>query len=185
MFVGLTLIKMSSLAFAPKGGLVLQQTIFDNVALGTLGIRTALALSTQFNAITATFLMKRIRYNGMIDSTTNGEGPFFIGVAQGNATVGEITNAMNEANTAGPDDVTQSLTQDNSWVVLQNSVRPFKQTDGADNWYVNEEVSLGKGIPFAEGSGWQVFIYNADADALTTGGNVKGMAHHWGVWLRD
>ncbi len=173
----------SSPTFAPRGALVYQSEVVSDVALGTLTANTALFLSQSFNAITATFLMKHADINLQVEGLTADEGPFLVGICNGNATITEVTTAMNEANTIGPDDVTQQLTQDNAWVVYQKGVRPMIPLSGGTQAYLHASMSLGKGIPWAEGSGWNWFIYNADPAALTTGGVVKGRIRSQGVWL--
>ncbi len=174
-----------------KTNLVIQNDQIQDISLGTLAARTALALGSQFNGITATFLMKRVKYWLQLEEVTEDQGPFLVGIASGDAGAAEISSAMTERNTAGPADTTQVLTQDNAFVVVQNSVRMMKLhrngTDAApDTWTLEGEVSLGKGIPFREGSGWQPFILNADNAALATTAPVcKGIIQYWGVWLRD
>ncbi len=170
-------------------GLVIQNETISDLALGTLGGRTALTLGTAYNGITATFLMKRFRIWVQLKGVTAGEGfPFLVGIARGDATATEIAAALNEGNTSGPQDTTQVLTQDESFVVIQKTVRALF-TGGIDNTQGNLAIDIsmpGKnGVPFAEGSGWQTFIYNADDDALTTGSTIQGQSQFWGVWLRD
>jgi len=163
----------------------------DTVALGTLAARTAIALNTVFNAITATFLMKRIRYLLKIAGSTLGDdGPILVGVAKGNATIAKIGSAMIENNTAGPDDVTQSLTEDTSFVVYQNTVTSLIGESTVEDGHPATKsgwVSFGgkRGIPAQEGSGWQLFAFNSGSSALTTGAVINGLSHIQGVWLRD
>ncbi len=176
-------IMASSPTFAPRGGLVYQSEVVSNLALSTLTGNTAIFLSQSFNAITATFLMKHADVQLYLEGITADEGPFMIGICNGNATITEVTTAMNEANTIGPDDVTQQLTQDNAWVVYQKGVRNMIPLSGGTQWYLSASFSLGKGIPWAEGSGWNWFLYNADPSTLTTGGVCKGRIRTQGVWL--
>ncbi len=176
----------SSPSFAPRGGLVYQSEVIGDIALGTLAANTALIIASGQTSISATFLMKHIDYNIYLTNVVLDQGPFYIGLANGNATVTEITTAMNEVNTVGPTDVTQQLTQDNAWVVYQKAVRPMKPLSieaTAGNWYMQSFLGLGKGIPWPEGAGWQWFIYNADSSVLTTGATVKGRIRTQGVWL--
>ncbi len=170
-------------------GLVIQNETISDVALGALGGRSAITLGSAFNGILSTFLMKRYRIWIDLEGVTSGEGfPFLVGLARGDATVTEIAAAMNEGNTAGPGDTTQVLTQDNSFVVVQKTVRAMHR-DQADltrsHLTIDMKMPGKNGVPFLEGAGWRSFIYNADDDVLTTGATVQGQAQYWGVWLRD
>ncbi len=185
LIVGLAIMAMHGLAsspsFAPRGGLIYQSEVIGSIALGALSANTAIILASGQNAITATFLMKHADLIAQVNSVTPGDGPFLIGIAGGNATVTEITTAMNEANTVGPTDVTQALTQDNAWVVYQKgvkAVRPISTTQ----YFLQSSMSFGKGIPWGEGNGWQWFLYNAGI-AMTTGATVNGRIRTQGVWL--
>ncbi len=172
-------------------GLVISNETISSLPLGTLAARTALTLGQAFNGITATFLMNRFRCWLVIQGLTAGEGfPFLVGLARGDATAAEISVAMLEGNTSGPSDTTQMLTEDNAFVVVQKSIRamtPDGDTTGnRTGGWLHADFKLPKrGIPWAEGSGWQAFIYNATDAALTTGATVTGQSQYWGVWLRD
>ncbi len=170
-------------------GLVNQNLLIDKVALGTLAARTALILTTQFtNPLTSSFLMRRIRYFlQLIGREANDDGPIIIGCANGDATVSEITAAMNERNLNGPSDITSMLDQDLSWTVYQNTLRKIKMYALTEGETDDEWIAFGgkNGIPAVENSGMVLFAYNSGANALTTGSSVNGIAMLQGVWLRD
>ncbi len=168
-----------------------QQTMTVNAAaLGTLAGQTALAINTAFNGITATFLMQRIRYFlQLVGRTAADDGPVLVGVAHGDAAATEIATAILEGNTAGPDDITQMLTQDTPWTVYQNTLKPFiygaELTEGqivSSDW-----VRFGgkNGIPATEGSGFQLFAFNSGSGSLATGQSINGVVQIQGRWLRD
>ncbi len=163
----------------------------NGVALGALAARTAIFLNTDFTGITATFLMIRVRYLlQTVSRPANSPGPVVIGIAPGNATLVEIQSAMIENNTAGPADVTQSLTEDTAFTVYQNTV-VLMSLDGSATELTpasgSDWIPVGgkKGIPAQEGSGWTLFAYNAGSVALATNAIMDGLAHIQGVWLRD
>ncbi len=169
------------------GALVHQNGPVEDVALGTLAQRTALQIEGDFTGISATFLMKRVRYLVKLENITSGEGPFAV-VLAGDATAAEAAAGVTEGNTSGPSDRTQMLTQDTSWNIIQDSLELLKD-NGADTiqqtsgrWHT---VGGKKGIPFPEGSGWQAVVVNLDNAALTTGAIMKGVIQYQGVWLRD
>ena len=159
-------------------------------ALGTLAGQTALALNTAFNTLTASFLMIRIRYFlQYVGRTAADDGPVLIGIARGDATAAEIGTAILEGNPSGPADTTQMLTQDNAWVVFQNTLVPFNTAsgDGTEGFVNNSEwISFGgkRGIPALEDNGFQVFAFNAGSGSLATGGSINGICQIQGRWLR-
>ncbi len=158
------------------------------LALATLSGQTAILGNTAFGGIQSSFLMKRVRYFMAIASKTiDDDGPILVGIANGDASVAEISAAMIEGNTQGPTDVTETLTQDETWVVYQNTVRALK-IDGAgtEGWLDSGWINFGgkNGIPALEGAGFELFFFNAGSGALSTGSSVNGICHVQGVWLR-
>ncbi len=172
---------------ATMGSLKTQNGQVDNVALTTLAARTAIAIDADFASVTATFLAKRVRYQLHVEGITGSEGPFVIAIAAGNASAAEVTAAWNARNTTGPADVTQSLTEDQPWIIWQDSVEFLAGEENSPtdfhshgDWH---KLGGGKGIPAVEDAGWQLFLINVDGTALTTGGIVKGTYQVQGIWL--
>ncbi len=168
--------------------LVNQAEGINAVALGTLAGRTALSIGTTLTSITSPFLMKRVRYFiQLVGRTLADDGPILVGVANGNAITSEVSAAMIEANTAGPEDIGQMLTQDESWMVYQNTVRAITlRGDGTEGVLDSGWIDFGgkNGIPALEDSGFKIFAFNAGSGALTTGSSLNGIAHTQGVWLK-
>ncbi len=167
-------------------GLVIQNTQV-NSSLVTLASKAALEAGSGFTAITATFLVKRVKYMLMIEGVTASEGPIAFCMARGDAAASEAASGVTEGNTSGPSDVSQLRSQDNAFNIVQVTLAMFEtqRTQGEDMW-LNKTIKMpGKGIPFREGQGWTFFTLNLDQDALTTGMVVKGVVQVWGVWLRD
>ncbi len=180
----LLILLMPSLARLGDTGIIHQVGPIQDVSLGTLAAKTAIAGDLAFTATTAGWLMKQARQFVTVNGVTIGEGPILIGIARGDATAAEISLAMIEANTSGPQDTTQRRTESDSWIVLQNSVEQLiPNGDGTSHTSSGKWISFGKGIPYAETSGWQSFIYNASGSALTTGARADGDVHYRGVWL--
>ncbi len=163
--------------------LITQNGQVDDVVLSTMAANAALAIDPDFAALTASFLVKRVRYNFQIEGLTADEGPFTVALAAGNASAAEAADGFNSRNTAGPADLTQSLTQDQPWTVFQNSIAYFEPFTSTSQRLQTDWISLGKGIPAHEGAGWQLFLHNADNAALTTGAVIKGTYIVQGVWL--
>ncbi len=168
--------------------LVNQMIAVDAVSVATLSGRTALTLNTLFGGINTTFLLKRIRYFLQATSlTANDDGPLVVGVAQGDAASSEITAAMVEFNNDGPTDVGQTLTEDDAWVVYQNSIAPLIRTgSGLVAQTPSDWISFGgkNGIPALEGNGFKTFVFNCGSGENATG-TINGIAQIQGVWLRD
>ncbi len=173
----------------PHSDLVNQSLVVDAQALSTLAGRTAIILNTNVSTtIQNAFLMKRIRYLlQMVGRTTDDDGPLVVGLAKGDATIAEIATAMIEHNTIGPSDTTETLTEDNAWVVYQNTVVPFLYRGGNSTGQIPPgwmDIEGRKGIPALEDQGFQLFVYNAGSGALSTGVSINGICQVQGVWLR-
>lgn len=170
--------------------LVRQNVPINGDALGTLGARTALSLNTVMSSITTGFLM--LRYKMLIQLTSRtvpDNGPILILLAPGDASIAEIASAMQEQNTAGPEDLTQTLTQDNILAVYEQTIQPFVlKGDGTEGQILTDWIRLGRngrGIPAREATGFSAFVFNAGSGALTTGSSVDGTLWVEGVWLDD
>ncbi len=159
-----------------------------NTALLTLAAKTALNIDSALVSITRTFLLKRVRYWLMVEALTTNNGPIVVGLNFGNASIQEVTAGMNVTNTVGPADVTQSLTQDEAWKIIRNSVEYMKLAGGSTTHLQTSgrwHTMPGKGIPLQADSGVAAFVFNCDTTALDTGAQIKGVIEYQGVWLRD
>ncbi len=170
-------------------GLVNQSLVVDTVALGTLAGRSAIVINSQFNNPTQSFLAKRCRYFLQAAGRTVGDdGPIIIGFAHGDASVSEIEAAMIERNVNGQDDVTSVLDQDTAWTVYQSTLKQMNikgaglEAQTPDHWL---KFPGKHGVPALEGSGIQIFAYNAGSATLSTGMTINGLVMVQGVWLRD
>ncbi len=171
--------------------LVIQNLVVDDVALGVLGARTAISINSQLTAISASFLVKKIKYMLKLSDVENpDEGLMLITPTQGDVTAAEAASAFTEINTAGPSDTTQMLTQDEVWSAWQKAarvMRPLPELADAnkhEGWLI-EEVSLGKGMVAREGVGVSFQAINITNNAMATGATIGGLIQLWGVWLRD
>ncbi len=175
----------------PHGHGLKQQTISIGViTLGTLAGKTALQLDASMAILDRTFLMKRVRYFlQLVGRTAADDGPLLVGLARGDASLQEIQDAILEANPNGPADTTQALTEDNAWIVYQNTVVAFvfRAALTEAQPHRSDWIDFGgkNGIPTQEGNGFQLFVFNARAGSLATGSSVNGLMQVQGVWLRD
>ncbi len=172
----------------PHSSLVQQAGTINALALDTLAARVAILANTAFNNIQSPFLLKQVRYFvQMVGRTLADDGPVLIGVARGDATIAEIAAALLEGNTNGPEDLTETLTQDVIQAVYMNTVVPFvMRGDGTEGILDTKWINFGgkNGIPTLENVGFSVFAFNAGSGALTTGSSLNGIFQIRGVWLR-
>ncbi len=174
---------MSSVNPAHKGYQTMGETI--GAALGTLAANTVLQLqSTYGNTITRTFLLKKFECLTTIEQLTSEQGPILVGLANGTASVAEIKSAL-EDNNPDPDDATSYAVAANRRMILWQSLHILDGRQDTKNHYRTRIGARGKGIPIAEDTGVQVFAYNADSSALTTGASIRGYYMLGGVWLND
>ncbi len=174
----------------PHGHQLVSQTLTVNaVGLGTLGSRTALNLNATWVAPEASFLMKRYRYLlQLVGRTLADDGPIVVILNHGNASLSELSVAMQEINQIGPSDVTETLSQDTPWSIYQNTVQPFVYSgDGTEavmdgSWH---DFGGKNGIPNLEGAGVTAHAFNCGSGALSTGVSINGLIQIQGVWLRD
>ncbi len=170
-------------------GLIQHALPVNAVALSTLGARTALVLNSVMAGITAPFLMLRYRYIlQLVGRTLTDDGPVVVVLNRGDATAAELGTAIQEQNTAGPEDTTQMLTQDNAWIIYNNTVHAFvMHGDGTEGIMDTGWQSFNgrKGIPASEDVGFSAHAINFGSGALATGSSINGLIHVQGVWLRD
>ncbi len=163
-----------------------------NKALSTLAASDALDLDLALGQLTTTFLIKRVRFFLKAVGVTAEEGPLLIGMASGNTSIAEIELGMQITNTVGPQDTTQTLSQDEAWKIYRNTIEMLRPEAVETTLYSSGKwINFpGRGIPAlgAQGSGaggFRSWVFNAGTAALTTGAVVKGIIEYQGVWLRD
>ncbi len=174
----------------PHGHNLRQQAIPINAsALGTLGARTALALNSVMTSIKSTFLMIRYRYFlQLVGRTLADDGPVAILLARGDSTAAQVSAAMQENNTVGPEDINQVLGEDQTLAVYHNTVNIFTlRGDGTEGVLETGWRNFGgkNGIPALEDTGFTAHAFNMGSGSLTTGSSVNGLIYVQGVWLRD
>ncbi len=168
---------------------VIQNLLVDAVALGTLGARSSINLNATFVNPGTTFLVLKVRYLlQLVGRTLTDDGPVAVMLANGNASTAEVAAALTEINTTGLADATQMLTQDEVWMVWQQSLRVFKMSgDGTEGFLATGWMSPGgrNGMPAVENGGVQVSAVNLGSGALATGSSINGIVQLKGVWMRD
>ena len=171
----------------PHGLVTLSESV--NTTLSTLGAKTALDIEVALTALEHTFLLKRVRYWLHLENMVPSEGPILVGMAAGNTAVNEITSGMAITNTVGPNDVTQTLSQDEAWKIYRNTLEMLTYDgEGVGDLRTSGRWHRfpGRGIPALRPSGFRSFVFNADVAALadTNTALIKGLIEYQGVWLR-
>ncbi len=172
-------------SFALKGLQTLTVRL-NSDALGTLAANTSIKLNG-FDGFTRGFLCKKVMY-AIAHTATATNDNVIIGLAQGTATVAEITTALSAMNISNPNDASNRIILDQWKVVWFETIRMMHpDATGAGNAVLNESFSVGggRGIPWNEDDGIQVFAYNPSTSALTTGAVIDGIVVFQGVWFND
>lgn len=170
----------------PQAGLQFQPLRMNTDAIGALAPDTAIALNTTLStSVTQSFLVKQLQYAFLAHGGSAGQG-VIIGVANGTATVAEIASGIRDA-VVDPDDATANTLTASHHSIWWETLRMVSLGNFAEGNFYNETISIGggKGIPWKEDTGVQIFAYNPASGALTTGGVIDGIICFKGVWLRD
>ncbi len=155
-------------------------------ALGALAADASTTL-VKLDGLTRGFLLKKVIYALAYQAAATNDG-VIIGLAQASASVTEISTALGAMNISNPNDATNRIKMDQWMVVYWETIRMLHpDATGAGVLAINESISIGggKGIPWAEDDGVQVFAYNPSTSVLTTGGLIDGIVGFQGIWFND
>ncbi len=160
------------------------------IALSTLNTQVALKVMSGYegDAMQQKTLLKSVRLRGAVSGMTSGEGPVVIGLAYGETSVGSIKIALETVFAPETGASTTQIQQANSRRVLWESItiyqREFQGSFNLDTFDSGRRsLGGGKGLPFMENVGWQVFVYNLSGGNLTTGATISILMEAWGVSL--
>ncbi len=185
MTVHLVLITMVKNDFSKTGVIVRERR---SQAIGTLGNLTALLIGTKL-ANTVSFRMLKSQLTAVITSLTAGNGEGFglmLGLAQGDLTVTQIKEAIEAQGPINPSDV-PAKEHSKRAVWLLGSMERLDPAD-TEGWMVDNVTNARRIEPkprwtFTEGVGWNWFVWNSGASALTTGSTIDITATNFGVWV--
>ncbi len=153
------------------------------VAGGTLGGLTALLLEGAHNTtgLERAFLMKKMRVCYIAESVNDTDNVMLL------LTRGNISTADAEAALAVDDNV------EDDYQIAQATIRRVVDlvvvpsmggATGTHGLGFTWDVDLpSKGIPFNEGEGWIVFLFNPSTAAWVTGSIHSATSKIWGVYL--
>jgi len=164
-----------------KTGVIIKEDISQ--ALGALGGGSAILIATGQGTMLSAFRMLKSKIAGQVTGLTSGEakGQLMLGIANGNLTLAEIEAAI-ESN--GPVDRSDRVLTE----LAERAV--FYIGRFMPPGVVATDFMFGDFEPkvrwsFGETDGWNFFVHNLDATALTTGATVRLKATHFGVWIGD
>ncbi len=161
------------------------------LALGTLDSQVALRVMAGYegSAMQNKTLLKRWRVRGAVSGMVSGEGPLLIGLAWGGLSVLQIKTALElifapETGSAGSPAAQQATIKRIAWETL-TLVHRVSATAFNVDMFDSGDRSLGggKGFPFMENVGWQVFAYNLSGADLTGTPTLSISQEAWGVSL--
>ena len=180
---------------APKGLQILHESD-GNVTIGALAAFSAIALTTAYAGtnITRGFLMKKmqgsITIEGLASGAANDDIPLLF-LCYGDTSAAEAAAAaITEQPDASVDTLIDQATVRRIAGVLAPTMIIQNENDAnpADVTIVFDLSKMdlpSKGMPFAEGQGWNFQLFNPTAAAFTTGGVGHTWARYFGVWLSD
>ncbi len=152
-------------------------------ALGALGSGVAIIVATNKAVSLSAFRMLKSEIIAQITGLTAGEEPdgLMLGIAAGDLSVTQIEAAI-EMN--GPvdrgDTINEELAMRPVWLIGR-----FNSNDPVTAQFVSLDAVWKKRWTWGETSGWNLFVYNLTAGALTTGSTVRIKASHFGVWVGE
>ncbi len=161
-------------------GVIIKEDISQ--VLGTLAGGAAIIVATSKATFQSAFRMLKSEITAQITGMTGGEsdGTLMLGIANGGLSVAEIEAAI-ELN--GPlsrsDRVNNELAMRPVWYIGRFSGPGFSATrQHLDGVYK-------RAWTFGETDGWNLFVHNVGATALTTGSTARIKATHFGVWVGE
>ncbi len=158
--------------------------VYDDVIItvGTLAAATALLGAGKIDSARESgFRAMKVQWSISYQSKTDLEGPIMIGLAQGLSTA-EIEECL-AADPQGRPAIHGPENQAAKRPVWPLMMAPPDNAHGPSLQGRYHETKLNWSAP--EGSSFSWFVYNSDANALTTGMKVFVSAKWFGVWLND
>lgn len=165
-------------------GVIIRETAL--ITLLTLGDVTALK-GTQAVAITDDFRIIKTEVRAFLTSISAGEGfGFSLYLVNDDLTAQQISNAIvndGPINSSDRDKIEASnrflklFGMSDTTMQAAGTVIPFKGRENQEMLSETVRWSFNKGV------GWNWAIFNNSGSALTTGGLVKIIATHYGVWI--
>ncbi len=165
-------------------GVILRES--RSQALGTLANNAAILLGTKL-AIVEDFRMIKSEVLCTLSGSAADEKPILVGIANGNLSVGEIGEALQVDGPAGPTEAIESeRVMRGVWIIGSTH---GETAAGSDFTWESKKggnthvLSIPTAWTFSNADGWNFFVFNDSGAVLTTGGDVRLRAKHFGVWV--
>ncbi len=162
-----------------KGTIILQH---DIITLATLADDTALIQDAGAIAIVEDFrILKSELHVGTNESIAAGDGPIYFGVADGELTVAEIAEVLNQTGPLNRNDNARSE-QSLRKVEILAVFGPGQSNGTGDKAWQGPIVTKPRWT-YSNPNGWAYFAFNQSGGALVTGTILRFRAKHYGVWV--
>ncbi len=157
---------------------------FSSADTATLAGHTAQRIDTTMAALTDAFLLTMCQIGLNLQWHANIIDSIFIGLAYGDATIGEIATALTGAVVSRENGQLYQVNQVNERAVIDWAPVPEPQAaDSTTTFMWKPRIPKG-GIPCAKGDGFAIFAFNPNVSlALTDGPNINVLTKWLGTWL--
>ncbi len=151
----------------------------DTITLGTLASATALLADGGGVSMADDFrILKTEYYVGLNETIAAGDGPIFFGICDGELTITEIAEQLNQTGPLNRNDNARS----------EQAMRPIwllevfgpNSEQGQGNWRKGECKPR---WTFSNPEGWNWFAFNQSGGVLVTGNVLRFRAKSFGVWV--
>ncbi len=163
-------------------GVIIKQSVSQ--ALGALGANAGILIGTK-PAILERFRMIKTELFAALTGLTGGEGNnILIGLADGDLSLAEIEEAIEQTLPLGPNDAVGEAVAERfvKWL----GATPVVHATATEKLFTNEKgghmMSETVRWTYARTKSWNYFVYNLGA-ALTTGASCTIRAKQFGVWV--
>ncbi len=173
--------RVSSMGFGKDGkGVIIHET--NIITLGTLADGAAVIADVDAIILTEDFRsLKTEFFIGTNESIAAGDGPIYIGIADGELTAPEIAEQLAQNGPLGRNDNLRT----------ERGMRPIwvldvfgpGQQNGTGDKAFHGMAKKNLRWTFSNPAGWNWFAFNQSGGALVTGTVIRLRAKHFGVWV--
>ncbi len=160
----------------------------EDQALGALAADAVIKIETDI-ALTEDFRLLKMELTAFVEGLTAGEGDgLHIGIADGELSTTEIKECLEAA---GPQDRNDHQTMERAnrpvWLIGRILAQLPEVAGALKIVFIDRSSSpmmeWTKRWTFSDPEGWELFVYNRGAGALTTGATVRTTSTSYGVWV--
>ncbi len=153
-----------------------------DAAVGAPTVGTAVKIESAREAtLSRAFLGKHLVLELVLDAPDSLD-TLLIAMAQGLFTVAQLAAAVT-SNAQRDDPVEENIAKRVLWETMVLMANDDGSGTGSKNRRIDVSLGGGKGIPFAEDRGWQIFVMNVGVNDQVAGTTIIGHGYMSGVWL--